>query len=80
MEINNKRRIFKNRRGQEEIVGFVVIVVIVVIILLFFLVFSLTSEKDIPESYEAASFLQAALTYTTGVLRGDVVYPAEAAA
>lgn len=53
-----------NKRAQEEIVGFAVIVIIVSIILIFFLVFSL-SDKPATESYEAESFLQSALHYTS---------------
>ncbi|MEK6897636.1 MAG: hypothetical protein AABW93_03845 [Nanoarchaeota archaeon] len=54
----------KNKRAQEEIVGFAVIVIIVSIILIFFLVFSL-SDKPKTESYETESFLQASLHYTS---------------
>ena len=40
------------------------------------------SVEQILESYPRLTRegIQAALTYTTGVLRGDVIYPAEAAA
>lgn len=56
----------KNKRGQEEIVGFIIIVVIVAIILLFFLNFYLKSEKkESLESYEINSFIQSFLSYTT---------------
>ncbi len=56
----------KNKRAQEEIAGFVIIVIIVAIILLFFLNFYLKSEKkESIESYEADSFIQAFLHYTT---------------
>jgi len=54
----------KNKKAQEEIVGFAVIVIIVSIILIFFLVFSL-SERTETESYEAESFLQSSLYYTS---------------
>lgn len=54
----------KDKRAQEEIVGFAVIVIIVSIILVFFLVFSL-SDKTETESYEAESFLQTSLYYTS---------------
>lgn len=54
----------KNKRAQEEIVGFTVIVIIVSIILIFFLVFSL-SDKVETDSYEAESFLQSSLHYTS---------------
>ena len=56
---------YNNKKGQEEMVGFVVIVVIVSIIILFFLVFSLSSDRESGTSYEASSFLQAALAYTS---------------
>lgn len=56
----------KNKRAQEEIVGFAIIIIIVAIILLFMLSFYLKSEKkEIVESYEANSFVQAFLHYTT---------------
>ena len=56
----------KNKYGQEEIVGFVIIMIVVAIIFLFFLNFYLKSErKESIESYEANSFIQAFLHYTT---------------
>ncbi len=56
----------KNKRAQEEIVGFVIIIIVVAIIFLFFLNFYLKSEKkEGVESYEADSFIQALLSYTT---------------
>ena len=58
-------KIIKNKRAQEEIVGFAVIVVIVAVIILFFLVFSLSSDRETEESYEIQSFLQAATAYTS---------------
>ena len=54
-----------NKRAQEEIVGFAVIVIIVSVILLFFFVFSFSSNREAGESYEAASWLQATLQYTS---------------
>ena len=54
----------KQKRAQEEIVGFAVIVIIVSIIIIFFLVFSLSDKTEI-ESYEAESFLQSSLYYTS---------------
>ena len=54
----------QNKRAQEEIVGFAIIVIIVSIIIIFFLVFSL-SDKTETESYEAESFLQSSLYYTS---------------
>ena len=58
MKMNN------NKKGQEEIVGFAVIVIIVSIILIFFLVFSLSDNVE-TNSYEAESFLQSSLQYTS---------------
>ncbi|MDP3992588.1 MAG: hypothetical protein Q8P79_03735 [Nanoarchaeota archaeon] len=55
----------KSKRAQEEIVGFAMIVIIVSIILIFFLVFSLSDEPE-TASYEAESFLQSSLHYTSG--------------
>lgn len=55
-----------NKKGQEEIVGFVVIVVIVSVIILILLSFILTnSEGSAVESYEVESFIQSMLQYTT---------------
>ena len=56
----------KNKSGQEELIGFVLIIVLVAIIGLIFLGFSLRSpQKEIVESYEVESFIQAFLQYTT---------------
>ncbi len=60
----------KNKRAQEEIVGFTVIVIIVSIILIFFLLFSL-SKKTVTDSYEAESFLQSSLHYTSECINND---------
>ena len=65
------------KRGQEEIAGFMIIIVIVTIILLFLLVFSLRSNNESPVSYEASSFLQAALSYTTDCEIGSRVVDVE---
>ena len=55
-----------NKRGQEEMVGFALIIIIVAVILLVFIGFSLRgTTKDIVESYEVESFIQAFLQYTT---------------
>ncbi len=52
--------------GQEEMVGFALIMIIVAVIILVFLGFSLrSSKKETIESYEAESFIQASLQYTT---------------
>lgn len=55
-----------NKKAQEEMVGFALIMIIVAVILVIFLSFSLRkSQRDLVESYEVDSFLQAALQYTT---------------
>ena len=62
-----------DKKGQEEMVGFAVIVVIVSLILVFFLVFSLNTKPQ-TNSYEASSFLQSAIHYTTTCqINGDYV-------
>ncbi len=59
-------KIIKNKRGQEEIVGFAVIIIIVAIILLFLLSFYIRSDRsEGVESFEANSFLQSSLHITT---------------
>lgn len=56
----------KKNKGQEEMVGFAVIIVIVAVLILIFLSFALREDnKDNVESFEAESFLQAILQYTT---------------
>jgi len=56
----------KNKRAQEEIVGFVLIIVMVMVAILFILGFYLRGDhSEGMESYEAESFLQSALQYTT---------------
>lgn len=56
----------KNKRAQEEIVGFVVIVVIISVALLILLGFLLrSSDKTSVESYEIESFIQSTLQYTS---------------
>ena len=53
-------------RAQEEIVGFAMIIILVAIILLVFLGLSLSKNKSQNiDSYEAESFLQSMLQYTT---------------
>lgn len=55
-----------HKKAQEEMVGFALIIIIVAIILLIFLGFSLRSpQKQNVESYEAESFIQSLLQYTT---------------
>lgn len=56
----------KEKKAQEEIVGFALIIIIVAVVLLFFLNFYIRSgEKEGVESYEVDSFIQAFLHYTT---------------
>ncbi len=71
------RKMLNNKKAQEEIVGFAIIVVIVSVILLFFLVFYLQSNKEIPVSYEASSFLQAALSYTSSCEKNSGLLPVD---
>ncbi len=56
----------KNKKAQEEMVGFGLIIIIVAVILLVFLGFSLRNQqKESVEDYEINSFIQAFLQYTT---------------
>lgn len=55
----------KNKRGQEEMVGFALIIVIVAVILLIFVGFSLTRKTEAVESYEVESFIQAMMQQTS---------------
>jgi hypothetical protein len=56
----------KNRKGQEEMIGFGLIVALVMVILLVFLWFSISrSSTDPVESYEVESFLKASMQCTT---------------
>ncbi len=56
----------KNRKAQEEMMGFALIIIIVAVILLVFIGFSLRgATKETVESYEVESFIQAFLQYTT---------------
>ncbi len=60
-----------NKKGQEEIVGFVLIIILVAVIFLFILGFSLRSEqKQTTKSSELDSFIQASLLYTTDCQSG----------
>ncbi len=63
MKIKNK--------AQEEMVGFALIIIIVAIVILVFLGFSLRSgQKETVESYEAESFIQSFLQYTSECRNG----------
>ena len=56
----------KNKKAQEEMVGFALIIILVAVITLVFLGFSLRGpQKENVEDYEAESFLQSMLQYTT---------------
>lgn len=55
-----------NKKGQEEIVGFVVIIVIVAVIMLVLLWFLLNNPSESAvESFEIESFIQTTMQYTT---------------
>ena len=57
----------KNKKAQEEMVGFGLIIVIVLVILLVFLWFSASKSKSSGiESQETDSFVSSILQYTTG--------------
>lgn len=56
----------KNRKGQEEMVGFVLIVIIVSVIMVILLGFLLKSpESEAVQSYEIENFLSAVLQYSS---------------
>ena len=55
----------KNKKAQEEMIGFGLIIVVVAVILLIFLGFALRKPPVKVESYEVESFIQASLQYTT---------------
>jgi hypothetical protein len=63
----NKNKMNKNKKGQEEMVGFTVIIILVAVIILVFLGFALQNrgESKAIESYEIESFLQSVIQYTT---------------
>jgi len=54
-----------NRKGQQEIVGFVLIVVLVVVGLMVFLVLSLRTSDEGDDSLEVANILSAVMKHTT---------------
>ncbi len=55
----------KNKKGQQEIVGFVLIVVLVVVGLMVFLVISLRDSSDDVKSIEVNNMLNALMKHTT---------------
>lgn len=62
----NQYRKMKNKRAQEEMIGFALIIIIVAVILLIFLAISLNkSKEEFLGPNEVDSFIQATLSYTT---------------
>ena len=63
----------QKNKGQEEMVGFALIVIIVAIILLVIIGLSLGTRgnREAVQSYEAESFLSAALQYTSNCIIGE---------
>ncbi|MCA9487981.1 MAG: hypothetical protein KC516_03400 [Nanoarchaeota archaeon] len=55
----------KNKKAQEEMVGFVLIVIIVAVLIFVFLSVSIKKSNNSLESYEIESFLQSLSHYTT---------------
>jgi len=57
---------FKNKKAQEEMIGFGFIIIIVAVILLIFISFIvMRPDKGAVESYEIESFIQSMLLYTS---------------
>lgn len=54
-----------NKKGQEEMVGFILIIIVVSVILVFILGAALKPSNQTTQSYEAESFISAVLPYTT---------------
>lgn len=54
-----------NRKGQEEMVGFGVILILVAVIFIIFIASYIRNSESSDEDYEANSFIQALLQYTT---------------
>jgi len=59
------RKLIRGGRGQEEIAGFAIIIIVVAVILVVFLSFSLRKPSQDIQSYQADSFVQSFLAYTT---------------
>lgn len=55
----------KNKSGQEEMVGFGLILILVAVIFIVFIASYIRKSTAISEDYEANSFVQAVLQYTT---------------
>jgi len=61
-----ENKMVKNKKAQEEMVGFALIIIVVAVIMLVFLGFSLKGQqKEAVENYEVDSFIQSFLQYTT---------------
>jgi len=55
-----------NKKGQEEIVGFVLVIVLVAVVFLIFLGFSITQVPDtFTESVDVSQFLESSMEFTT---------------
>lgn len=70
-------KLLKNRKGQEEMVGFAVVVVLVAVVGLILLVFALRSGTDSKqvEYYEVRQFLDSSMSVTTEcTLRSNIDY------
>jgi len=59
-----KFKMNKNKKAQEEMIGFTLIIIIVAVIILVFLTISLRKPNQEVESYEVESFIQALSQYT----------------
>ena len=55
----------KNKKAQEEMVGFALIIVLVAVIFIVFIASYIKKSPEITEDYKANSFVQALLQYTT---------------
>jgi len=64
----------KEKRAQEEMVGFALIIIIVSVIILILFVFALRGDGDnnVIESNQAKSFIQSTLHYTTNCANGYI--------
>lgn len=58
-------KLIKNKKAQEEIVGFAIIIILVAVVFVAFLGFSLNNQKqNKAKSYEIKNFLEASMEYT----------------
>ena len=67
-------RKMRNKRSQEEMVGFILIIVLVAIIALVFLVISLRKPVEVRESVNVEDFLYSSLYFTTSCQQETGVY------